>query len=75
MRILKQVSEFLTISPSKKKVTEGEPKEQISEIKLESGGKVKLSIDVDLFGLSKADSDFVLKLVEEVKGYKKQRNK
>ena len=42
---------------------------QVSRIELTSGGTVKLTVNVDLFRLSRDDRDFVLKLVDIVKGY------
>jgi len=44
---------------------------QVSKVTLASGGDVTLAINVDLFQLSKEDREFVLSLVDMVKGYEK----
>jgi len=43
----------------------------VSKVTLASGGDVTLAINVDLFQLSKEDREFVLSLVDMVKGYEK----
>ena len=45
---------------------------QVSKVTLTSGGDVTLAVNVDLFRLSREDRDFVLKLVDIVKGYNKK---
>ncbi len=47
---------------------------QVSKVTLASGGEVTLAINVDLFQLSNEDREFVLKLVDTMKGYNKKVN-
>ena len=44
-------------------------REQVNKVALASGGEVTLSLNVDLFQLSKEDRDFVLNLVDTMKTY------
>jgi hypothetical protein len=44
---------------------------QVSKIALASGGDVTLTVNVDLFLLSKEDREFVLNLVDMMRGYEK----
>lgn len=50
-----------------------EHREQVSQVQLVSGGIVTLAVDVDLFQLSKEDRDFVLGLIDMMKGYKNKK--
>lgn len=50
-------------------------REQVSKVTLASGGEVILAINVDLFQLSKEDRDFVLNLVDIMKGYSDKTQK
>jgi hypothetical protein len=43
-------------------------------LKLSSGGAVDITLDVDLFSLSKEDRDFVMDLVDRVTNYKPNRS-
>jgi hypothetical protein len=45
---------------------------QMSKVELASGGYVTLAVNVDLFQLSNKDREFVLGLVDMMKGYQKQ---
>jgi hypothetical protein len=42
---------------------------QVNRVVLASGGDVTLTVNVDLFQLSKEDRDFVLSLIDIIKGY------
>lgn len=47
--------------------------EQTDSVTLRSGGQVSLTVSVNLFELSKEDREFVLGLVDKIKGYTGQR--
>jgi len=49
--------------------TGNQPKGQISNVTLVSGGEVTLVLNVNLFELSKEDRGFVLELVDKIKAY------
>ena len=48
-------------------------RQQMSQVELISGGSVTLSIDVDLFRLSKEDREFVLSLVDSMRSYSQDK--